>query len=95
MDTANALVEIYQNLSPTSYLGASIENRGAEMKGDSLVRSEFIDMMYSYNAIMLVNRPTRFPIGDQPGDPSIIDHFYTNDPQSIKDFGQAIFNNIV
>ena len=48
--------------------------------------SEFIEMMYSYNAIMLVNRPTRFPIGDQPGDPSIIDHFYTNDPQSIKKF---------
>ena len=48
LDTANALVEIYQTLSPTSYLGASIENRGAEMKGDSLVRSEFIDMMEQY-----------------------------------------------
>ena len=49
--------------------------------------SDFIDMMYSYNAIMLVNKPTRFPIGNQHGDPSIIDHFYTNDPLSIKKFG--------
>ena len=48
LDTANALVEIYQTLAPTSYLGASIENRGAEMKGDSLVRSEYLDMMKGY-----------------------------------------------
>jgi hypothetical protein len=47
-DTANALVEIYQTLAPTSYLGASIQKRGEEMKGDSLVRSEFIDMMEQY-----------------------------------------------
>ena len=49
--------------------------------------SDFIDMMYSYNAIMLVNNPTRFPIGNQPGSPSLLDHFYTNDPESIKNFG--------
>ena len=49
--------------------------------------SDFIDMMYSYNAIMLVNKPTRFPIGKQPGSPSLLDHFYTNDPQSINSFG--------
>ena len=48
VDTANALVEIYQTLAPTSYLGASIEKRGAEMKGDSLVRSEYLDMMKGY-----------------------------------------------
>ena len=47
-DTANALVEIYQTLAPISYLGASVEKRGAEMKGDSLVKSEFIDMMEQY-----------------------------------------------
>ena len=52
--------------------------------------SDFVDMMYSYNAIMLVNKPTRFPIGNQRGDPSIIDHFYTNDPLSIKTFGIVI-----
>ena len=47
-DTANALVEIYQTLAPISYLGASIEKRGAEMKGDSLIRSEYLDMMKGY-----------------------------------------------
>ena len=36
---------------------------------------------------MLVNRPTRFPIGNQHGDPSIIDHFYTNNPEGITNFG--------
>ena len=49
--------------------------------------SNFIDMMYSYNAVMLVNKPTRFPIRNQRGRPSIIDHFYTNDPESIITFG--------
>ena len=49
--------------------------------------SVLIDMMYTYNAVMLVNKPTRFPIGKQPGDPSLLDHFYTNDPLSIKEFG--------
>ena len=55
--------------------------------------SDFIDMMYSYNAVMLVNKPTRFPIGNQLGSPSIIDHFYTNDPPSVKNFG-IITNSI-
>ena len=48
LDTANALVEIYQTLAPTSYVGASIEKRGEEMKGDSLVRSEYLDMIKGY-----------------------------------------------
>ena len=49
--------------------------------------SNFVDFMYSYNSIMFVNKPTRFPIGNQEGSPSILDHFYTNNPQSITNFG--------
>ena len=49
--------------------------------------SDFIDMMYSYNAIMLVNKPTWFPIGNRDAAPSIIDHFYTNGPDSVNAFG--------
>ena len=56
--------------------------------------SDFIDMMYSYNAIMLVNKPTRFLIGKQPGSPSLLDYFYTIDPQSIKSFGIILEWNI-
>ena len=37
--------------------------------------SALIDMMYTYSAVMLVNKPTRFPIGNQRGDPSLLDHF--------------------
>ena len=44
-------------------------------------------MMYSYNAIMLVNKPTWFPIGNRDAAPSIIDHFYTNGPDSVNAFG--------
>ena len=49
--------------------------------------SNFIDLMYSYNSVMLVNKPTLFPIGNQQGSPSILDHFYTNNPLSITNFG--------
>jgi hypothetical protein len=52
LDTANALVEIYQALAPISYLGGSIEQRGIEAKGDSLVRSEYLDMMKGYTESM-------------------------------------------
>ena len=46
--------------------------------------SDFIDTMYSHNASMLINKPTRFPIGNQTGSPSILDHFYTNDVGKVK-----------
>ena len=45
--------------------------------------ADFIDTMISYNALMLINKPTRFPIGNQIGTPSILDHFYTNDETNV------------
>ena len=47
----------------------------------------FIEMMYSNSAVNLVNKPTRFPRGDQWGTPSLLDHFYTNQPSKVKNLG--------
>ena len=49
--------------------------------------ADFIDTMLSYNALMLINKPTRFPIGNQTGTPSILDHFYTNDETNVTNIG--------
>ena len=45
--------------------------------------SSFIDMMASNSAINLINKPTRFPRGKQPGSPALLDHFYTNQIDSV------------
>ena len=52
--------------------------------------SDYIDTMYSHNASMLINKPTRFPIGNQIGAPSILDHFYTNEAEKVKNIGLLI-----
>ena len=53
----------------------------------------FVDMMHSHSAVNLINRPTRFPRGRQPGAPSLLDHFYTNQVNTVKNTG-LIINNI-
>ena len=45
--------------------------------------SDFVNNMHSLNAVNLVNIPTRFPIGNQVGSPSILDHFWTNQPTRV------------
>ena len=47
----------------------------------------FVDMMHSNSTVNLVNKPTRFPRGRQRGGPSLLDHFYTNQIQKIKNVG--------
>lgn len=39
---------------------------------------------------MLINKPTRFPIGLQKGKPSCLDHLYTNVPEDITSLGIII-----
>ena len=39
---------------------------------------EFIYSMFSRKFLTLVNRPTRFPVGDQLGSPSLLDHVWYN-----------------
>ncbi|MCP4493505.1 MAG: hypothetical protein GY820_40300 [Gammaproteobacteria bacterium] len=51
-----------------------------------IIRS-FIDMMNSNSLANLINKPTRFPRGDQLGAPSLIDHFYTNRIDIISNIG--------
>ena len=46
--------------------------------------SEFVNTMHSLNSINFINSPTWFPRGNQPGNPSILDHFWTNQPARIK-----------
>ena len=41
--------------------------------------SNFVNTMHSLGALNLVNKPTRFPIGNQIGAPSLLDHFWTNE----------------
>ena len=45
---------------------------------------DFVNTMHSLNAVNLVNKPTRFPIGKQRGGPSILDHLWTNEPFRVK-----------
>ena len=54
---------------------------------------DFIDMMYSYSTVNFINKPSRFPQGAQPGSPSILDHFYTNQPNKVTNIGLLV-NNI-
>ena len=51
---------------------------------------DFIDMMHSYSVINLINKPTRFPQGAQPGSPSLLDHFYTNQPNKVTNIGLLV-----
>ena len=50
----------------------------------------FVDMMHSHSTVNLINKPTRFPRGDQSGSPSILDHFYTNQLSKIKNVGLLV-----
>ena len=40
--------------------------------------NEFLNFMQTFNYIPLITRPTRFPIGEQAGIPSLLDHIYIN-----------------
>ena len=53
----------------------------------------FINMMFSNFCVNMINKPTRFPRGDQIARPSILDHFYTNHTESIREIG-IMYNSI-
>ena len=40
--------------------------------------NEFLNLMQTFNYIPLITRPTRFPEGEQTGNPSLLDHIYIN-----------------
>ena len=50
----------------------------------------FIQIMDSNLTVNLINKPTRFPRGNQSGTPSILDHFYTNQISKIKNVGLLV-----
>ena len=50
----------------------------------------FVDMMQSHSAVNLINLPTWFPRGQQPEAPSLLDHFYTNQVNTVKNIGLLI-----
>ena len=41
---------------------------------------KFANSMHSLNAINVISKLIRFPRGDQRGDPSLLDHLWTNQP---------------
>ena len=43
--------------------------------------------MHANSAYNLINKPTRFPKGRQYGSPSLLDHFYTNTLNSVRNIG--------
>ena len=45
--------------------------------------NDFIDLMHMQGALNLINKPTRFPIGNQSGSPSLLDHWWTNQPMLV------------
>ena len=49
--------------------------------------TSFVDMMHSHSAVNLINKPTWFPRGNQPGAPSLLDHFYTNNVGTVTNLG--------
>ena len=50
----------------------------------------FVDMMHANSAVNLINKPTRFPEGNQHGSPSLLDHYYTNSINLVKNVGLLI-----
>lgn len=50
----------------------------------------FVDMMHSQSCVNLINKPTRFPRGEQIGTPSLLDHFYTNQISKVKNIGLLV-----
>ena len=40
--------------------------------------NEFLNMMQTFSYLPLITRPTRFPVGQQEGQPSLLDHVYVN-----------------
>ena len=44
----------------------------------------FLSTMQSLNFFIHISRPTRFPIGNQAGEPAILDHIFTNFHDSFK-----------
>ena len=50
----------------------------------------FIDTMHSYSLVNLINKPTWFPRGKQPGKPSLLDHFYTNKVNTVVNIGLSV-----
>lgn len=50
------------------------------LNGDILVNgvSDFINVMHSFNFLPRITKPTRFPTGDQLGQPSLLDHIWYN-----------------
>ena len=50
----------------------------------------FVDMIHSYSAVNLINKPTRFPVGAQLGSPTLLDHFYTNKPNKVRHIGLLV-----
>ena len=46
--------------------------------------TEFVNSMFSLGGLNMINKPTRFPIGNQHGSPSILDHFWTNVPSRVE-----------
>lgn len=45
---------------------------------DDINVTEFLNNMFSFNFLPIITRPTRFPVGDQRGSPSLLDHIWSN-----------------
>ena len=52
--------------------------------GEHQQTNEYLNLMQTFNYVPLITRPTRFPEGEQHGDPSLLDHIFINFSSPIK-----------
>ena len=52
--------------------------------------NNYCNIAHSMASHMIINKPTRFPVGYQNGKPSILDHIYLNNPSNIMQAGLIV-----
>ena len=57
--------------------------------------NNYCNIAHSMASHMIINKPTRFPVGYQNGKPSILDHIYVNKPSNIMQAGLILNDTTV
>ena len=75
------------NQSRTKYFVCGDFNINSMLWDKYPVISSYVDRVFAANARQIIDRPTRFPRGNQHGSPSLIDHLYSNSVEHIDKVG--------
>ena len=90
-------IPFFERRLESSLSKLNIKNSNVYLFGDFNINSlkydeeynvkSFIDTVHSHSLVNLINKPTWFPRGKQPGSPSLLDHFYTNKVDTVVNIG--------